>query len=470
LGEPVADADFADPAIAEDKNAAPLLLAASAAAVQPSQMFYNAWTAFLHLPVPPEFLPLLDEYVSSNGTALVKAREARRRPGAAWGLGPPSAFDALTLGVAELTDAQEFAALHAFLRGDGAAAIEYVRDLLFLATCVDRCPSQGWDCHGSANSAYATADHVLERICSALSIEPAGAPASQPAAAQAPAYGARTPSTRPATRRQISELIEELVRAEAEAAQNAVRALHAERLREWAVARAGVEDPRQVRWRMIYSPQRGSAARDGLSARLARRLDTRLRPQVLDDAAAQIQRLTALADARRSRSWSQAQLVTATVRPPRLTGIAFADRLSYRSQQFDYLGYAVSDWNAMVFRRVAALRLAIRLYQHDHGGRVPPDLAALVPAYIPFIPDDPYARSGTRIGYRTLPQPFLYSVNRDGIDDLAAGRFQFTDVHRVNRNRFHDPDLILPLDAEPRPPDLILPSKREVFGGKDDVP
>jgi hypothetical protein len=68
-------------------------------------------------------------------------------------------------------------------------------------------------------------------------------------------------------------------------------------------------------------------------------------------------------------------------------------------------------------RRVAALYLAIRLYELDHDGKLPSRLNDLVPNYLPAVPGDPFAGDGRIFGYRTAPVPMIYSVGLNGIDD-----------------------------------------------------
>jgi hypothetical protein len=58
---------------------------------------------------------------------------------------------------------------------------------------------------------------------------------------------------------------------------------------------------------------------------------------------------------------------------------------------------AERDVQAMALRRFAVLQVALRLYQLDHG-RAASDLSALVPAYLPAVPRDPY--TGAPFGYR----------------------------------------------------------------------
>ncbi|QDU22975.1 ABC transporter permease [Urbifossiella limnaea] len=100
-----------------------------------------------------------------------------------------------------------------------------------------------------------------------------------------------------------------------------------------------------------------------------------------------------------------------------------------------------ADRALRVARRGLAAALACRLYHHDRG-TFPPDLSALVPAYLPEVPPDPYAPAGTALRYRvptadellqdvtgTPPgrgapppvqvkagQPVIWSVGPDGAD------------------------------------------------------
>jgi hypothetical protein len=68
-------------------------------------------------------------------------------------------------------------------------------------------------------------------------------------------------------------------------------------------------------------------------------------------------------------------------------------------------------------RRGVAVSLACRLYRHDRGA-FPPDLAALVPAYLPAVPPDPYSPAGDALRYRVaadeelLPDPTIGAQGR----------------------------------------------------------
>ncbi len=78
------------------------------------------------------------------------------------------------------------------------------------------------------------------------------------------------------------------------------------------------------------------------------------------------------------------------------------------------------DFRLRAQRRMAAIALAIRLFEIDHGAR-PRVLDELVPDYLDSVPRDPFAEGSEAIRY--LPaadRPVLYSVGENGIDEGGA--------------------------------------------------
>lgn len=93
-------------------------------------------------------------------------------------------------------------------------------------------------------------------------------------------------------------------------------------------------------------------------------------------------------------------------------------------------------FRALAERRMAAVALAIRMYQVDHGGVLPANLHELVPAYLPDLPVDPFAPDGRTFGYiPTSPGPLIYSVAENFTDDQASTRPSRKSPYR------HDPSL-----------------------------
>ncbi|MCH8242837.1 MAG: hypothetical protein IH897_09530 [Planctomycetes bacterium] len=71
----------------------------------------------------------------------------------------------------------------------------------------------------------------------------------------------------------------------------------------------------------------------------------------------------------------------------------------------------------LAYRRMAALSLAIRLYEVEYGRR-PDALDRLVPAFVESIPIDPFSPTGERLQYvRDEQRNIIYSVGFNGLDD-----------------------------------------------------
>ncbi|MCH7565360.1 MAG: hypothetical protein IH968_16225 [Gemmatimonadetes bacterium] len=82
---------------------------------------------------------------------------------------------------------------------------------------------------------------------------------------------------------------------------------------------------------------------------------------------------------------------------------------------------------------IAAIALAMRLYELDHGRR-PRQLSELVPDYLPAVPLDPMASDGRVIVYLLEPEPpILYSVGENGVDD--GGTFEFDSIGRIDLSK-----------------------------------
>ncbi len=107
-------------------------------------------------------------------------------------------------------------------------------------------------------------------------------------------------------------------------------------------------------------------------------------------------------------------------------------------------------------RRMAAIALAIRLYEIDHGHR-PVELAELVPDYLDEVPADPMAPDGAT--FRYLPEaeiPVLYSIGENGVDDGGL----VWDENRKEYVRYDRRDLVFLLDG-------VLPESSRPGGDSD---
>lgn len=133
-----------------------------------------------------------------------------------------------------------------------------------------------------------------------------------------------------------------------------------------------------------------------------------------------------------------------------------------------YAAATRSEMRLSIVRRCAAVALAVKLYEADHGHR-PATLAELVPAYLDAVPVDPMRADGGPVGYRAgasdAGPAVVYSVGMDGEDDGGRVVVQ-SDGTYDQVTRFDDQnDHWFLLDPEPKPtvpsapdaPDAIQP-------------
>jgi len=86
--------------------------------------------------------------------------------------------------------------------------------------------------------------------------------------------------------------------------------------------------------------------------------------------------------------------------------------------------------------------LAICAYRQEHGGQLPQTLAELVPAYLPKLPDDPFAKDGQTFRYRIEKDRWLiWSLGPNRKDD--GGRDNWV---RIDEQVKPDTDIIFASD------------------------
>jgi hypothetical protein len=96
-------------------------------------------------------------------------------------------------------------------------------------------------------------------------------------------------------------------------------------------------------------------------------------------------------------------------------------------------------------RHMAAVALAMRLYQQDYNGQRPATIEELVPKYLPEVPSD--SLSGGKIRY-DAKRAIIWNVGANGTDENGDA----TPVRRsAVPDRWNMVDAVLFLDAKPRP-------------------
>jgi len=392
-GEPIDLTDFDPPPVADkDNGALPLQEAARVLA----RLDPNLTQLILAVCGEPEVFAKRrgDVCWAMEATAEVRAlvRSARAMPGADWGIRLRSPVTNVPLtGLAmdrQISKLLLIAATYYHQEQNDREAVEPLHDLFAQARHVDSKPLL--ISHLVALAMDTLGVHGIEEMAPSLRVKDGP--------------GARDGTT-PATRQQVEALTRELL-DDREWSQRFVRALQADR----AVDLDWAESVAQGRSR--YPLTFGATGPPDL---LDRALAWVFKPMIQLDTIRRMRDTTTGIRAAKERSWATARPHGAPD-PTDAAGLKRATRLISKRMVSLNTGIA-QHFRALAFRRMAGVALAIRLYEIDHGRR-PETLEELVPRYLPFVPPDPFASDGRKIGYRPhAPKPLLYSINENGIDD-----------------------------------------------------
>ena len=377
-----------------------------------------------HLPFPPRWHKLADESLRTNGGMLAGLREARRYDRFDWGVKPGPAGAAPAPGYLlrghHTANLVGDAALHAHVHGDDVEAVERIRDRRHLAAALGA-PPTSLNAHMlRVYSIEGGALFNMQIIAAGLTIAPEetddGADAGN--APSIPSTAPVRPAPRPAMRSQVRALIAELLDERDQAAG----------LRRTYVGERRVQLDTAAQYARAIPLLRPMLEID--AARVARAHAAFVAAAAATDAPEAKTVLAAeplLWQTAQTTLWSRAA-ANAPVRPAGREPVDFTRMLSTDvcntprvSRAFDY------DFRARADRRLTTAALAVRLYQADHAGRLPPSLDDLVPRYLPHVPADPFSAARRPIGYAVIPaalpdgrdRPLVYSVGLDGSDDTA---------------------------------------------------
>jgi len=387
LGQPACAEDLNPPAVPAEDNAATYLLEAANSITFANEMQKDLADGTKDL--TRDNLPEALRLIQANANVLSLARQARDKKGADWGerITSENLFNAwFTQHSTPLRALCKFLRLAGkthHLAGDDDAAVETIRDQLRIAPAVENTPFLISFLVGFATEAVSTA--TVEDIATDLRVCQRGG--KETAAGSAGSQ----PSARPASREQVRALIawlldEEPLRVATQGVFYGERVFMAEMGSIYSYPSGGIE---QMAVQVVTSPFLRQEAVRGMRL------------------------MTALAEAIGSPNWHAARgklpqegthsLAAAITR--NVYGVASFNL----SVQFYY-------WR-LATRRMAALALAIRLYEIDHGHR-PEKLTELVPEYLPEVPKDPFAADNRPMSYLPAGKyPVLYSVGLNGIDE-----------------------------------------------------
>lgn len=166
-----------------------------------------------------------------------------------------------------------------------------------------------------------------------------------------------------------------------------------------------------------------------------------------------IRQTTQLVEASRGGTFPRQAMRDVTPPPPPQSALDRWARATSSYLEREWSPALLTHYNALADERAAAVHLAIKLYSLDHDGEPPATLEALVPAYLPAVPRDPFADGGRAMSYRVGGRlAVVYSVGPNGVDDAAAATAAqgLSDIERDYRRRsvvrqvIHD-DLVYPI-------------------------
>ena len=422
-GQPVAPQDLVRPGVAGADNAAIDLRAAAALIDSKS----DTWQAFQKLdfdqPLPAEAPEVIAKVTrqAEHRRALALLRQARDKPGADWQMSMRSPLlSTLLPDLGEqrnLSELARAAVLDADGRGDHAAVVEYLRDVLAIGRALDKQPVLVGHLVACAVGALDT--HLLGRLAPDLQI--GGAALS----------GDNAGTVRPAAPRQVRVLIDELL-DEASLREGLLQALRDERVLQLDTAQLLADGQ--------LSPAAVGAGKVGPVPLMPRAM-------ILTDARLMLDHTTAvLAAVERSPDWQSFQQ---SVPPTPLAGKPAATRHLLATVLLPSYDNAVkTHYQTLAGRRLAAAALALRWYMTEHAGKTPGALEELVPKYLPSVPADPFAAGGRPLRYLPGPsRPLVYSVGENGTDE--GGSQAPVDPRKTSSTRWEQQDAVFSLEPKP---------------------
>lgn len=388
-GEPARPEDLIRPSIPDAANAVLDLRAAAKAIDRQSKALrtYDDISGPITLPLAPEQAEIIRTLVKENAAALKLIRSAVAKGKADWQR--KYATPLIKVLLPDLADMRMLAnllqpaAMLAHEDGDDIAALEYVRELLFVSRAAGDEPFIV--SHLVEIGIDAMAFDVCRQIVPTLQL-------------------GKEPAMREQLRSTITQLLDEV-----EFSAHMRRAMQGERVVpvDTAIALSSGKLTLDELPDLL-----GPAARD--SFRGLKQEEITL--TALVDARLMLSEMTRLIEAASAKDLPTARAKTQPW--PRAQNTDPAKHL-FMAMMLPSLENAFSThYRGLAQRRLAATALAIRWYAMDHDDKYPKALQDLVQAYLPAVPTDPMT-----IGDPLVYAPdkgLLYSVGFDGQDDAGA--------------------------------------------------
>ena len=384
-GEPARPEDLARPSVNDAENAV-LDLRAAEKPLEGSRTLSAYWDIAdsLTTPLSREDAEIVRAMVKEHAATLKLIKSAMAKGKVDWqNKYTTPMIKVLLPGLAQQRALANFlrpAALLAHDEGDDVAALEHVRELLFVARVTGDQPFLV--CYLVELGIDALAFDVCRDISPTLQLT-------------------REPAMRDQLRRTIAELLDETeVRAHVRRVMQGERVVSVDTALALASGKLTIDD------------LLGSAQQKANFRRFAIK-PADLLPIALTDARIMLAEMTKNVDA-----VSAADLPTAMAKlkpwPPSV--LAEPKQHFFMAMMLPSLQKSIErHYTALAQRRVAATALAIRWYAMDHDGQLPKTLQDLIPAYLLAVPTDPMT-AGKPLIY-SADDEVVYSVGVDGQDD-----------------------------------------------------
>lgn len=398
-GQPVLPEDFEQPAVPDEENAAYFVRRAAAQLVFGTQAGQMAFDDIGYDPrLVDEFPALADQAIAQNAAGLALIRQARLAPRCNWDAAPTakdmngSTGDYTWLrSCAKLVKAAAMVRHH---RGDDKATVALLHDALSIA---ERTHQRG--CMISllvGISINALNSTTIQYIAPHLNVE---------LSIKRPDSGVA------ASRHSVEHLRKRLLdpQVDSQAWRHGILTDRAHMLDSTRTICDGTIGISSWMW-----PAPPPALLDGVARIL-------FAPRWRSQAGETLDELSAVAELGARANWPLAKAVLPPAQPGSTTFLrGRIETLLHPWREDLFHNVYLQHIRSIAWKRMAAVALAIRLYEIDNGRR-PESLRELVPAYLVSIPEDPYAMDRRAIAYRPRADvPVLYSVGPNGVDEDGA--------------------------------------------------